>query len=269
MDKWNIDQMYEPIQGRALNIVPKALENGGTFIRMSQAMSMRSQVLKLNDEDVIKAWVAKGFWTLDPIFYAKNGDVKFGDINNPKVMEYVKQITPALSGNLYCRRMMLPIDFKLSDISGDEFTRKDIEKYGNKLQLEQDAKKNILLESLSNHNPALLEEYIEEIYKFAKDNYNKTKLMGIWFSDKFKENNMGLVRLFGINDYHNSSADGDTILDDYGLLIKMNEQKTPTYDLQRTNAGSSSLQQILDIENNDNLSKNDRIKSIQELYLKK
>jgi hypothetical protein len=269
-NKLNIDPVYVPFFGSALNTVSEVLQNGDTFASAAKIMSMRSKALRLNDGIAIEGWCEDSFLALNPIFYAKNGNVKFGDINDSRVMDYVKQITPAREGNLYKGRMILLHDFNLSDISGVEFTRNDIALYGNKLQSEKSAKSNIFLNVLSNHDQTIQEEYIERAYKFIRDKYGQKQLMSINFSNCFEKNSVTLFLVDYLGYKCNSSFNSNISLErDSQNIIRVREIEGQSPVIQGGNIVTPTLQQILEIENNDNLSKNDRIKSIRELYLKK
>ncbi len=213
MAKWNNDQTYTEIKGRALDIVPKALENGGSFLTMAQAMDRRAVVVKSRNQELIDTWFGNGFLTMTPVFYDMDGNVAIGDINDAKVMNYIKNITPALDGKLYNGRMVLSDEFRITDIDGEMFRRNKIEKYGNHLMSEKDAKKNPVWRALADNNQARLDGYVEQVYKLAKDKYNKTELMGVWFSDSFEKNNMGLFWLGSLGNYFNSYAIGSLNLD--------------------------------------------------------
>jgi hypothetical protein len=220
MVKWDNAKIYTPIPGRALDSVPKALEDG-LFLTMAQAMARKTEVAKLGDEELIDTWFGNGFWTMTPSFYSKNGNVTIGDVNDEQVMNCIRQITPALNDKMYYGRMVLSHDFRLSDISGDVFNRKDIAKYGNKLMSEKDAKKNIFWRALANKDQGVLDGFAEQVYKLGKDKYGKTELMGVWFSNHFEENNMGLVWAGSLSDNDSNAVDYYAAFYSNGLVIKV------------------------------------------------
>ncbi|MFA6073124.1 MAG: hypothetical protein WC758_03355 [Candidatus Woesearchaeota archaeon] len=271
VEKLNIWQKYDYLKGSALDIVPKALENGGSFTRIVESMKNRSLAMKLKDEDAIAAWVEQGYWTLNPIFYDTNGNVKFGDVFDKTVMDYVRQISPAFSDNLDDNldegRMVLSDDFNLESISGVQFNRKDISKYANKFQIEKQANKNNMWLALADNDKSTLEEHNSLLYKLAKDKYGKTELMAVFIDEPSEKNNMGLFWFGRLGNYSiNSNAIGNGNLYDNGRVVRVNAPEAQVDFKLKINVVSPTLQDILAIEKKDELSKNQRIKLIRDLY---
>jgi hypothetical protein len=220
-DKWNNNKIYTPLKGRALDIVPKALENGGAFLTMAQAMDRRAAVATSNDQNLINTWFGNGFWVMTPVIYDTNGNVIIGDITNKNVMNYISQITPALSGNLYRGRMALPEEFRITDVSGAIFNKNQIAKYGNKLKTEKEAKRDPLWMALAGNSQERHDSYVEQVYKLAKDNkYNKTELMGVWLDNLNEKNSLGLFWFGSLGDY-DSLADGCYALNNFGRVLRV------------------------------------------------
>jgi prepilin-type processing-associated H-X9-DG protein len=230
--KWNSDKdkgaVYAAIGGKALDIVPKALANGGSFLTFSEVMARRVEVAKSSDKDLTDTWFNNGFWCLTPIFYDNKGNVAVGDIKDEKVMNYVKRFDYTVKNDFYFGRVRLPVSFKITDISGCVFNKKDIAIYGNKLLSEKDAKENILWHALAGNNLDLHKEFVEHTYKIGKDKYNKTGLMGVWLDDVNLFNSAGLFLMYSLDKFDPYASDAIGYSNFYymdGHVVKVQTQE--------------------------------------------
>ena len=241
-EKWNVPQFFDALEGRPLDIIPLTLKNGGSFTRMAASMRNRTLALKLKDEEAIRKWVELPYWTNNPIFYHRNGNVKFGDASDETVTKYLMSINSGLEGQLFEGRMVLPRTFDLNMIAGTDFTRKDIVKYGYHLQTEKDAKKNIILLALADNDKPTLEAYTSQVYKYARDKLGKTKLMDLQFSlynevlTYYDQSSMGVVWFGGLGGvFGRSAVFCDRGLDyNYGRVVRVQATEAQTRAPQET-----------------------------------
>ncbi len=174
-------QLNEPtveyFEGRNVDKMPKLIAKGLTPMSVSGLMQRRLQA-QHGSEAVRNSLMNNYFDTGDGIVYHPDGRIKL-----------VRDAQPLREMNaqseLRNRALALP-DGMYEKLEGQEFTRKDIQKYvgdtvGDTIS-SKEAKSNPLWQTLA-RDPKLLNEYVDLIFAQAKQQFDYDKNMGVYVRD--------------------------------------------------------------------------------------
>ena len=197
-------EKFKEFDGRNIDQMPKLLGKNRTPLSSAGLMERRLEVLTAS-EDVKVTWWGNYFGTGDAMIYHPDGRFKVVTGNNAEpVWKELNPKSPLKHGAL-----ILP-EGTYDKLDGESFTREEIRRYGiaEKLLNMEEAKRNPIWKALAGGNQALLDSYVDTLFKKAKEDFNYNgDLMGIWLSQP-KDITTGRLWFVG-SVYGNSSANGN------------------------------------------------------------
>ena len=170
-------QLNEPtieyFEGRNIDKMPELIAKGMKPLSVSGLMQRRLQA-QYGSESVRNSLMNNYHDTGDGIAYHPDGRIKIVPDASP-----LREMDS--KSNLVNGALVLP-DGMYEKLEGQEFTRKDIQKYVGDAISSKEAKINPLWQALA-RDPKLLNEYVDLIFAQAKQQFDYDKNMGVYVSD--------------------------------------------------------------------------------------
>ena len=170
-------QLNEPrleyFNGRSVDQMPNLIAKGRLPLSASGLMQRRLQA-QYGSSAVRDSLMHNYFDTGDGVAYHPDGRIKV--VNDAKHLREMNSESNLVNGAL-----VLP-DRIYEKLEGQEFTRKDIQKYVGDALSSKDAKSNPLWQALA-RDQKLLNEYVDLIFSQAKQQFSNYKNMGVYVSD--------------------------------------------------------------------------------------
>ena len=208
-------QLNEPtieyFEGRNVDQMPNLIAKGMTPLSASGLMQRKLQS-QYGSESVRSSLMHNYHDTGDGIAYHPDGRIKV--VNDAKPLREMNSESQLVNGAL-----VLP-DGLYEKLEGQEFTRKDIQKYVGEALTSEEAKSNPLWQALA-RDPKLLNAYVDLIFTQAKQQFDYNRNMGVYVRDASDvSKDAATLRLWEVGLLEGgSNADGRVTLDDvFGRL---------------------------------------------------
>ena len=170
-------QLNEPtieyFNGRNIDQMPNLIAKGMTPLSASGLMQRKLQS-QYGSESVRNSLMRNYFDTGDGIAYHPDGRIKV--VHDAKPLREMNSESQLVNG-----AFVLP-DGLYEKLEGQEFTRKNIQKYVGEALTSKEAKSNPLWQALA-RDPKLLNGYVDLIFTQAKQQFDYDKNMGVYVRD--------------------------------------------------------------------------------------
>ena len=164
---------YKEFYGRNVDQMPNLIAEGRTPLSVQGLMKRKLETQNAS-EAVRNSWMHNYFDTGDGVAYHPDGRIKI--VPDARPLREMNSESKLVNGAL-----VLP-DGMYEKLEGQEFTRKDIQKYVGDAITSKEAKSNPLWQALA-RDPKLLNEYVDLIFNQTKQQFSYGKNMGVYVSD--------------------------------------------------------------------------------------
>ena len=209
-------QLNEPtieyFNGRNVDKMPELIAKGMTPLSVSGLMRRILQS-QYGSEYVRNALMHNHHDTGDGIAYHPDGRIKV--VHDAKPLREMNSESQLVNGAL-----VLP-DGLYENLEGQEFTRKNIQRYVGEALTSKEAKSNPLWQALA-RDPKLLNEYVDLIFSQAKQQFDYDKNMGVYVRDASDvSKDAATMRPWFVGElrFRSVALGGDDLDDSYGRLV--------------------------------------------------
>ena len=164
---------YKEFYGRNIDQMPNLVAEGRTPLSVSGLMQRRLET-RNSSETVRNSWWNNHFDTGDAIAYHPDGRIKV-----VLDAQSLREINP--KSQLSNGALVLP-DGLYEKLDGQEFTRKDVQRYVGDWLSSKDAKSNPIWQALA-RDTKLLNDYVDAVFAQAKEQFSYDKNMVVYVID--------------------------------------------------------------------------------------
>jgi hypothetical protein len=247
---------YKEYYGQNTEQMPKLIADGRVPIIVPQLLQKRLESVGTSDENYF--W-NNYFDTGDGIAYHPDGRVRIV----PSATN-MRSINP--QSNIKNGALVLSDNDEFESLVGTDFSRKDIDKYANKLyKSAEQVSDNPLWIKLAGGDISLLKEYAKKDFELAKKKGYSSERMGVWLHDAPET---PIMRLCYINRFFNSSsAYGlNGLYHINGRLVGVSGGAAVEVPKARARDIYVPLENIVSVINNPDYNRRDMIKAVTQMY---